>query len=140
MHSKPRAGHGIPCPYGGACFARWAGPSRVRMNSSRQLVKRKAKAPAVVRGRYNGRSARFARCPAEAGRYVGLARSRRGGHGMPCPYGGGMLHSMRIYRACEDFYVTTPPEPMAATNPAQSRSDEGVARHQKYLWPSVTQH
>src|SRR5260370_941950 len=49
-----------------------------------------------------------------------------------------LLHSMAFYRACEDCAVTTPAKPMPATNPAQGRSDDVVARHKKYLWPSVT--
>src|SRR6267142_1700790 len=39
-----------------------------------------------------------------------------------------------FYRASEDQDVTTPAKPM----PATTRSDEIVAKHKKYLWPSVT--
>src|SRR6266404_9643727 len=39
-----------------------------------------------------------------------------------------------FYRASEDQTVTTPATPM----PTTTRSDEVVAKHKKYLWPSVT--
>src|SRR4029077_6505720 len=39
-----------------------------------------------------------------------------------------------FYRASEDQTVTTPAKPM----PSVTRSDEVVAKHKKYLWPSVT--
>src|SRR4029077_16902016 len=39
-----------------------------------------------------------------------------------------------FYRASEDQNVTTPAKPM----PATTRSDEVVAKHKKYIWPSVT--
>src|SRR6266404_4789991 len=39
-----------------------------------------------------------------------------------------------FYRASEDQTVTTPATPM----PAKTHSDEVVAKHKKYLWPSVT--
>src|SRR6202051_3969593 len=52
-----------------------------------------------------------------------------------CPLRSRVVHSCTFYRASEDSAVTTPAKPVPATT---SRSEEVVAKHKKYLWPSVT--
>ena len=44
------------------------------------------------------------------------------------------LNSMHSTESSEGQTVTTPAKPM----PATTRSDEIVAKHKKFLWPSVT--
>src|SRR6202051_2062363 len=52
-----------------------------------------------------------------------------------CPLRSRVVHSCTSYRASEDSAVTTPAKTVPATT---SRSQEVVAKHKKYLWPSVT--
>ena len=49
-----------------------------------------------------------------------------------------VVHSNASYRASEETAVTTPAKSVPATETATTRSDEVIAKHKQFLWPSVT--